>query len=270
MANTTELVESHYGSAALGEKILAALQAEGIDTERLTPELLAPLDQLHTRGWAATIEQVQMIDFTSEMFVLDIGCGIGGPARYIASKFGCHVTGIDLTDEFCRTATMLTQRCGLSDLVDFERGNALSLPFGEGSFDLVWCQNVTMNIEDKAGLYGEVRRVLKPDGKFTFTEYTAGPVGDPIYPLSWAPEPSINFLIPYDEMLSTLERAGFRIITCVDDSEVVSKATRPARTSPLSTSLVLGEDQPDRVANVRQSIAEHRLGIVKLVAERTG
>jgi len=92
------------------------------------------------------------------------------------------VTGIDLTDEFCRTATKLTQRCGLSDLVNFERGNALSLPFGEGSFDLVWCQNVTMNIGDKARLYREVRRVLRPGGKFTFTEYTAGPVGDPIYP----------------------------------------------------------------------------------------
>ena len=234
MDDTTKSVESHYSSVALGEKILAALKAEGNDVEHLTPEILAPLDQIHTRGWAATVEHVQMIDFTSAMRVLDVGCGIGGPVRYIANKFGCHVTGIDLTEEFCRAATMLTQRCALSDRVNFVRGNVLDLPLSDGSFDLVWCQNVTMNIEDKARLYGEVHRVLRPDGRFTSTEYTAGPVGDPIYPLPWARDPSISFLVSRDEMLSSLESAGFRIITLVDDSKVVDKGSQPTRTGPLA------------------------------------
>ncbi len=185
------------------------------------------------------------------MRVLDVGCGIGGPVRYIASKFGCHVTGIDLTEEFCRAATMLTQRCALSDRVNFVRGDVLGLPFGDGSFDIVWCQNVTMNIEDKARLYGEVHRVLRPNGRFTFTEYEAGPAGDPIYPLHWARDLPISFLVSRDEILATLERAGFRIITLVDDSKVEDKGSQPTRTSPLGGWLVSGEDYPERVANAR-------------------
>lgn len=268
MADSIKSVELHYGSVALCEKILAALKAEGVDVEHLTSEILIPLDQIHTRGWGSTVEHVQMIDFTSAMRVLDVSCGISGPVRYIASKFGCHVTGIDLTEEFCRAATMLTQRCDLSDRVNFVRGDVLGLPFGDGSFAIVWCQNVTMNIEDRARLYGEVHRVLRPDGRFTFTEYTAGPAGDPIYPPPWARDPSISFLVSRDEMLATLEWAGFRIITLGDDSKVVDKGSQPTRTGPLGGWLVLGEDYPERVANARKSFAENRLAYVKLVAER--
>jgi len=176
--------------------------------------------------------------------------------------------GIDLTEEFCRAATMLTQRCDLSDRVNFVRGDVLGLPFGDGSFAIVWCQNVTMNIGDRARLYGEVHRVLRPDGRFTFTEYTAGPADDPIYPPPWARDPSISFLVSRDEMLATLERAGFRIITLGDDSKVVDKGSQPTRTGPLGGWLVLGEDYPERVANARKSFAENRLAYVKLVAER--
>ena len=138
-----------WGSA----RIILALQEAGVDLDQLTVETLAPVDQLHGRGLQATIEHAGMLDFTSDMHVLDIGCGIGGAARYLASQFGCKVSGIDLIEEFVGAAKMLTERMGLDDLVTFDQGDVLELPYGDGNFDVVWCQNVTMNIEDRTGLY---------------------------------------------------------------------------------------------------------------------
>lgn len=274
MADVSASVARHYATDGLGDRILAALAEEGIDTDHLTPEILAMVDQLHTRGMPATIEHAKLIDFGPDTRVLDIGCGIGGPARYLAATFGCRVTGIDLTEEFVAAGRMLTERCGLTDRVAISQANALDLPFADHSFDVAWSQNVTMNIEDKAGLYGEIHRVLAPGGRFTFTEYVQGPGGDAIYPTVWARDASQSFIVSEDAMRAALGAAGFRITACIDDGAAAASqgaAIQSARTDPsrrLTPRLVFGDDTRERVANADRNIAEKRLLYFKVVAER--
>ena len=272
MADSFEQVSAHYGATGIGERILAALQDEGIDIEALTPEILAPIDQFHTRGIAATREHAELARPTAAMHVLDIGCGVGGPARYLAWKYGCRVMGVDLTEEFIAVARMLTARCRLDHAVEFQQANALELPFVDASFDMAWCQNVTMNIEDKAGFYREVARVLRPGGRFTSTEMAAGDAGPAYYPQPWARAPDISFLVPQAEMRALLEAAGFRILawrdTSADVTAVAQTQTEQARYSNLGIGLVAGSDIGERVANSRRSIAEGRLANVMILAEK--
>jgi SAM-dependent methyltransferase len=265
-------VASHYGEAGIGDRILAALQDEGIDIDALTPEILAPIDQFHTRGILATREHAELAAPSEDMHVLDIGCGVGGPARYLAATYGCRVTGVDLTEEFVAVAKMLTERCRLDHFVDFRQANGLDLPFGDASFDMVWCQNVTMNIEDKPAFYREIARVLKPGGRFTSTEMATGAAGLPHFPLPWAREPDISFLAPQEEMRSALEAAGFRILEWRDTSaEVIAaaqSATEQARHGKLGIGLIAGADLGERVANAGRSLAEGRLANVMMLAQK--
>ncbi len=217
-------VAAHYGEAGIGERILAALQEEGIDIDALTPEILAPIDQFHTRGILATREHAELAAPSEDMHVLDVGCGVGGPARYLAATYGCRVTGVDLTEEFVAVAQMLTERCRLDHFVDFRQANGLDLPFDDASFDMVWCQNVTMNIEDKAGFYREIARVLKPGGRFTSTEMATGAAGPLHFPLPWARVPEISCLVPQEEMRTALEAAGLRILEWRDTTAEVTAA----------------------------------------------
>jgi sarcosine/dimethylglycine N-methyltransferase len=190
MAERTEDVQAHWTRPGVLARIDAALTELGHDPQNLSPEILATLEHLHSGGLATTRDQARRIAVTEESRVLDVGCGIGGPARYLAHRYGCRVDGIDLTPELIETGQVLTERCKLSVRV----GNALELPYPDQTFDVVWCQNVTMNIADKAGLLAGVYRVLKPGGLFTSTEYSAGPGGDIIFPVPWAYDASLNFL----------------------------------------------------------------------------
>ena len=215
-----------------------------------------------------------MVPMNADMRLLDIGCGIGGPARYFADEFGCRVTGIDLTEEYIAVAQMLTARFGIEDRVDFECANALDLPFEDGSFDVVWCLNVTMNIADRAGLYAELHRVLAPGGRFAASELGAGPAGDPYYPLPWARDAFYSFPVPPDETRAMLEAAGFRITHWIDETGKRKQAARKAPAAPkppsgpLSQNLTRGDDYHLRQANVAKSILGGRMTAVRLVARR--
>src|SRR5713226_8895005 len=167
-------IAGHYGRADLGAVILAALAATGKDVDRLTPDDLEPVDQLHSRGRTATVDLAALLALDGHERILDLGCGIGGPSRYLANNFGCRVTGLDLTPEFCRVATMLAQRTGLADKVDYRVGDALAMPFPDASFDVIWSQNVAMNIADRDRLYAEIHRVLTPGGRYAFSDVVAG------------------------------------------------------------------------------------------------
>ena len=275
MAQEHDAVKSHYGSGGLAERVLAVIQEAGHDLDNLTPEILAPMDQLHSGGFATTKAQVAKLELSPEMRVLDVGCGIGGPARYLANTFGCRVTGIDLTDEFVEVARMLTKRCGLSDKTEFHQGNALELPFEDGTFDVVWCQNVTMNIENKGGLLAQIQRVLKPGGKFTYTEYVRGQGGDPIYPVPWAHDPSYSFIVTPEEMRKMVEESGLRILDWTDTTTTILEWAREASErakagppNPLSIHVILGADLPDRQRNSNRNMAENRLVYIMAMAER--
>src|SRR5579884_1576989 len=159
-------VRDYYRASGLTERLKTALTTLGPEDQRLTPQQLGALDQFHTRGLAATAELAKLTGISAEMAVLDVGSGLGGPARFLAATFGCRVTGIDLSEPFVDAARYLTARTGQGDKVAFQAASALELPFADGSFDAVLLQHVAMNIADRARLYREIRRVLKQGGRF--------------------------------------------------------------------------------------------------------
>ena len=210
--STDHEVSAHYTRGDLLSRLNAALRDDGVDPEHPGMEALAPYDQFHGRGLEATLELAGLVNPRSADHVLDVGSGIGGPARYFASRFGCRVTGIDLTAEFCEVARHLTRLLGLEDKVAFEAGNALAMPFPDGRFDGAYSMNVSMNIADKRGFYREINRVLKPGAWLVLSELAKGEGGDLDYPTPWALSARTSFLSTQDETRRGLLEAGFDVI----------------------------------------------------------
>lgn len=206
-----EAIKTHHGRPGLAEVILAALEEAGADVQNLSLEVLAPIDEFHIRGRAATLELAQAAGLRSTMRVLDIGSGIGGTARCLAKEFGCRVTGIDLTDEYCQVASMLTEKVGLDELIDYRQGDATNLPFADNEFDVVWTEHVAMNIPDKRRFYSEMNQVLKPGGTLAIYDVLAGPSGPVLFPVPWARTPDTSFLVSPEELRDLLHDSGFTV-----------------------------------------------------------
>lgn len=277
MSDRSKVVQDHYTHGRLLESIFDFLEARGVDPRHPSCDNLFACDQMHGRGIAATREHFEYAGITSGMHVLDVGCAIGGSSRYIATTCDCRVAGIDLTEEFIDAARELTRRCGLGEKIEYFLANALDTPFEDATFDHVWCHNVTMNIEDKAGLAAEIARVLKPGGRFSCAEITRGKGGEPFYPLPWASDPSSSFLVTQDEMRTILESAGLRIIKQVDLTEPNMAYRREVRERakrgepPLSVNPMLskyGDAFLERGQNVNKSAEDGRLVEQLIVAEK--
>jgi ubiquinone/menaquinone biosynthesis C-methylase UbiE len=275
MSRSAQPVADHYGRRALGDVILAALTAAGKDIEHLTPDDLAPVDEFHSGGRNATVRLAQLAQLNGSERVLDVGCGIGGPSRYLASRFGCVVTGLDLTAEFVALAGMLAQRTRLSDKVTYRQGDALDMPFADASFDLVWSQNAAMNIADRDRLYAEMRRVLTPSGRLALQEIAAGPGGEAFYPTPWASDKSISFLFTPQSTRAALERIGFRAVAWQDTTEEAlqqqmarTKALETGSLPPLGLHIVIGEAFPTVTKNMLRNLQEERLKLFNAVLER--
>jgi len=209
-------IADHYTSGQLLKSLNAALKDDGADPAHPTIETLAPYDQFHGRGMEATEEIAGMLKVARTDHLLDVGSGIGGPARYMSHRFGCKVTGIDLTKEFCDVASHLTRLLGMQDKVNFEQRDALAMPFADATFDGAYSMNVSMNIADKAAFYREIRRVLKPGGWLMLSELAQGPGGQVDYPTPWAATAATSFLSTPEETRAGLEAAGFEIATFRD------------------------------------------------------
>src|SRR5271165_5431829 len=219
MTDTTTKVREHYSPTDLTDRIKSALATIAPESQTLTIAQLAPLDQFHSRGILATAELAGAAELDPSTRVLDLGCGIGGPARYLAATFGCKVTGVDLSPSFIDAATYLTSRCGQSDRVTFQVGDALHLAFEGAAFDTVFLQHVAMNIKDRAALYAEVRRMLAPGGRFVTYDLILRD-GDVVYPVPWARDVATSFLLSEDDTRTALERAGFKAVLWRDDTEL--------------------------------------------------
>ncbi len=264
-------LSDQYTIGDLLDRILAALAAAGHDLDPLDPEALAPVEDFHTLGRAATVALADAAAITAEDRVLDLGSGIGGPSRFLARTYGCRVDGIDLTPEFQAVSEDLSRRTGLDGLVTAHVGDATATPFADGAFDVVWTQHVAMNIEDKAGLYSEARRVLPPGGRLAFFDIMAGPEAPLRFPVPWADSAELSFLVPPESVRALVEGAGFVVDLWQDLSgdaigffEALAAAPPPSA-SPVNLSLLI-PDFPAKARNVVQNFREERIRLVRAVA----
>jgi len=265
-------LETHYSARDIEARILAAVRAAGLNPEkRLSPEELGALDHFHTGGLRASRELLEVVRIRAEDRVLDVGAALAGSARLLASTIGCRVDCIDMSPDYCAGAALLNRLTGLEDPIKVHQGSALDLPFDDGSFDVVWMQNVGMNIADKRTLYGEIARVLKPGGRFAFQEMAAGKVATSYFPLPWATEPADNFLVSADDMRSLLDACGFVAELFEDTSDTHLNRTIANATPAAPGQLGLGvfvDNLGQKATNARLSLEQGQVRLVRGVFRR--
>jgi ubiquinone/menaquinone biosynthesis C-methylase UbiE len=271
MRNYKKSIVQYYGQANLGDNIIGAFERAGRRIE--THEDTASFDGFHIRGRDATREFARLAGLREDMKVLDLGCGVGGSARTLAAEFGCSVTGIDLVEEYCQTATMLTKRVGLSHKVAFEHGDMAALPFDDRVFDAVWAEHSIMNVRDKVKLFCGVRRVLRSRGLLGLYEVCAGSVSPPYFPVPWAGDSSISFLTTPERLRHMLNDAGFEELNWRDVTAnslewfqrlSASKTSRTTNKGPrLGLSLLMGKSAPEKSKNLFRNLEEDRVRVVQ-------
>lgn len=268
METNNSSVRKHYTRDGLFEIIIQKLKDNGIEKDKITRKDISLVDEFHLRGSQATKELVMEAGFSKDTKVLDVGCGIGGPARMIAETFGCKVTGVDLTEEFIRTANLLSELVGLKDLTEFICADATKLPLADESYDIVWTQHAQMNIKEKKKLYSEIYRVLKKGGKFIY--YDIFSVGDePLYfPLPWAEESSISHLITIPDYNKLLTEIGFTEEQKKDQTEnsanfIKEMFAKVAKEGPpkIGLNLLMKETSIDKLKNVLRNITENKMAV---------
>lgn len=273
----TNAHNSHYGSDGIADRILAAYRAVAGAGAPLTPEALAPLDHFHGGGLDSTKGIAKLLDPQAGEHILDIGSGIGGPARWFATTFGCRITGVDLTPEFCAAARALNQAIGLDKQITILDGNALALPFPDNTFDRAYSQNVVMNIPDKVAYYREALRVVKPGGVVCVSVVGRGPNGEPEYPMPWATTAAESFLSTPDETRAELLAAGAEIVHFEETTErdragqQATIARLESKGMPrLGLQVLMGERMATLQLNSTRARAEGRLSNVEALIRKPG
>jgi SAM-dependent methyltransferase len=270
-------ITGHYGGdGEIARRIDEQLRLSGVaDDHNLSPSDVAAVDQFHVGGLEATHELARLFSPSHGSYVLDIGSGLGGPSRYLAANYGCRVIGIDITEEYCRIASVLAARMGLEDRVEYRHGDARELLFPDGTFDGAWTQHVSMNIAEKKQLYEGIRRILKTGGRFALHDVVQRTPGPILFPVPWARTQEISHLQSMEAMRKTILDAGFVFIAWNDVTEGASRfldamaaRSRTAETPRLGLHLVLGPDFPEMVRNFRRNLAEERCGVVQAVFQR--
>jgi ubiquinone/menaquinone biosynthesis C-methylase UbiE len=270
----TNAADHYAGGRDLVARALELLRAAGKDVERLTLDDLTGLDEFHIRGRDATLSLVARLALRGDERVLDVGSGIGGPARRLASLHpGIDVTGIDLTPEFCRLANELSRRVGLAARVRFETADATRLPFADAVFDVAWTQHVQMNVADKTAFYGEIARVLKPGGRFALYDILQGPGGAVRYPAPWAADASHSHLVTPEAMRRLVAAAGLVVeqwadVTAAGRDWAAQRAANPPAPGAISTGALLGDAIRAGSANIPRNLDEGRIALVEAIARK--
>jgi ubiquinone/menaquinone biosynthesis C-methylase UbiE len=275
MEGAREHVESHYGRGEILNSILSALRQMGKDVAQLVPADLAPVDEFHIRGREATVELASRVPLRPGLRVLDVGCGLGGSVRYLATEHHCQATGIDLTKEYVDVANALADMVGLKHRVEFRQASALDIPFDDGSFDVVWTEHVQMNIADKRAFYAEIARVLAPRGRLIFHDIFQGNVGPLHYPVPWAEDVSISFLAAPEAVRKILEELDFSIRGWEDKSQpsldwfvAVIEKLKLSGPPPLGLHLLMGNTAKTKFENNIRNLREGRFVVFQAIAEK--
>jgi sarcosine/dimethylglycine N-methyltransferase len=261
-------IETQYSTGASRQAIEQALVAAGKDLGHLRPADLALLEDFHTMGRIATAQLAELAQITPGDEVLDAGSGIGGTARYVAGRSGCHVTAVDLTEEYCQTARWLNQLAGLDDLISVRQGSVTDLPFEDAAFTLVFSQHVQMNVADKALLYAEARRVLADGGRLAIWDIAAGEGGEPDFPVPWADRPEYSHLTTSDRLRTAIGTSGFEIEQWNDltgEAAVMMQAVLAWPPSPIGLQAFV-PDFETKANNLTAALADGRLRAIQGVA----
>jgi SAM-dependent methyltransferase len=273
---TEESVAEHYSRRKLEEAILAAVRSAGKDPGRLTAEDLAPVDEFHVGGLESTQMLAKGMGLRPGMHLLDVGCGIGGPARYFAGQTGCRVTGIDLTEEFVRTATSLTRLVKLDGQASFQRASALKMLFAAETFDGAYMIHVGMNLADKAGVFREVWRVLKKGARFTIFDLMLERKGALRFPLPWAATGETSFVTAAGEYCYALKAEGFEVDKEVSHRAFAIEVTQRAVARiaeggqpVLGLHLLMGEKTPMVLKHVLEGMREGIFDVVEMAGRKT-
>ncbi len=259
---------NHYHQPQLLESILARLKEEGIELSSLTRDQLSGLDEFHLQGAKVSLELAEKANIYPGEKLLDVGCGIGGPARMLADEFGCEAYGVDLTEEYIRTARALSELVGLKEKTNFQVADACSLPFEDASFDIVWTQHAQMNIEDKTGFYHEIKRVLKPGGLFVYYDIFTTEGSDIIFPVPWAEHPENSFLMRHETVGEHFPSPQYRIRYLEDHtqnaftalSKILEKIAA-GKGPKLGLNMLMRGTTYEKLGNLRQCIAESKVEV---------
>ena len=273
MTKDIKHIHSYYSPSDLYTKIIDGLNKLGKDLSKVTLDDLQPVDEFHIRGDTATKELIKLARFTSDMHILDVGCGIGGSTRRLSHETGCRVTGIDLSNEYIDVAERLTTLLNMQERVTFHACSALDLPFDDNSFDGIWSLQMNMNVEDKLAWLKETYRVLKPGGRAILYE-VCGNKNSPLYfPVPWAQDSSMSFLLPPESFRDAITSAGFDIEVWYDKTDLARKAfanaTAPAgepKLPALGVYLLVGNDIQTKAYNLHRNLEEERVSLIETVA----
>lgn len=269
-------ISQHYTHGNLLGAIESSVSKLGKSADSVTVDDLAPVDEFHIGSRIATEHLLSQLQFTDQDHVLDIGCGLGGAARYVASKYGCRVDGIDLTPEYIETGKALCNWVGLGNRVSLQQGSALAIPFESGEFDGAYMLHVGMNIDDKAALFREVYRVLKPGARFGLYDIMRIDAGDLTYPVPWASEGSTSALASPEQYKSLLQEAGFEF--SAEDNrrefaleffkQMQAKVKANGGPPPLGLHTLMQESTPIKLKNMIDNIAANLIAPVELVVRK--
>ena len=265
-------ISAHWGIGDVYARIVEAMKAASLSPESVTVEQLAPVDHFHARGFPATVELADALPVRAGHHILDIGCGIGGPARYFAKRFGCRVSGVDITAPFVEAANKLTALLKMQSLVDMKLGDGQQLPFADSVFDGAYAQHVTMNVADRARFFAEAYRVLRPGSFFALTEHGLGPHGSPHYPVPWSEDGSGSHLVTPADTVAYLGDAGFADVKVEDtgakylagyrrNMELAAQGALPA----FGIHILMGQTAPAKTKNASRNIEEGRTHPVQVI-----
>lgn len=265
-------ITKHYASYDVLVRVRSALAEMGHDPDRITPEVLKPVDEFHIGGAEATAALLEKITLRPDMMVLDIGSGIGGPARMIATRYGCHVTGIDLTPHFVEAARALSKMCGMADRVSFEVGSAVALPLPDASFDVALLLHVGMNVPDKEALFREAHRVLRTGGTFAVYEVMRVGDGELAFPVPWAETPDVSALETPETYRAAAQAAGFALEAEENRHQVALEffsriQAQAASGAPPALGLhnLMGPTVKEKVANMMAAVREGTIAPVQMI-----